>query len=167
MLCSTELTKTMIPLGRLDASVSTPYKINHIHLFARHGFKPQNTLFYGKINCFHTHKKRKKFHIPASYSSKSDFYFYKKKKNTTELKDETNIFSMVIIIMQLNLYRAHNVVSVVSPAVQHKDTSPVNMGSGTSTSCLAGDFLTPPASADVAADIAKYTTKVSQIFTHF
>uniref|UniRef100_A0A673IHY0 Protein kinase C-binding protein 1-like n=1 Tax=Sinocyclocheilus rhinocerous TaxID=307959 RepID=A0A673IHY0_9TELE len=50
-------------------------------------------------------------------------------------------------------------------AVQHKDTSPVNMGSGASTSSLAGDFLTPPASADVAADIAKYTTKVSQIFT--
>ncbi|XP_042568809.1 protein kinase C-binding protein 1-like isoform X4 [Cyprinus carpio] len=48
-------------------------------------------------------------------------------------------------------------------AVQHKDTSPVNMGSGTSTSCLAGDFLTPPASADVAADIAKYTTKMMDV----
>ncbi|XP_059397353.1 MYND-type zinc finger-containing chromatin reader ZMYND8-like isoform X2 [Carassius carassius] len=48
-------------------------------------------------------------------------------------------------------------------AVQHKDPSPVNMGSGTSTSCLAGDFLTPPASADVAADIAKYTTKVMDV----
>ncbi len=40
------------------------------------------------------------------------------------------------------------------------------MGSGTSASSLAGDFLTPPASADVAADITKYTTKVSPIFTH-
>ncbi len=59
-------------------------------------------------------------------------------------------------------------LSLVSPAVQHKDTSsPVNMGSGTSASSLAGDFLTPPASADVAADIAKYTTKVSPIFSHF
>ncbi|KTF95265.1 hypothetical protein cypCar_00043852, partial [Cyprinus carpio] len=37
------------------------------------------------------------------------------------------------------------------------------MGSGTSTSCLAGDFLTPPASADVAADIAKYTTKMMDV----
>ncbi|XP_016333153.1 protein kinase C-binding protein 1-like isoform X1 [Sinocyclocheilus anshuiensis] len=48
-------------------------------------------------------------------------------------------------------------------AVQHKDTSPVNMGSGTATCSLAGDFLTPPASADVAADIAKYTTKVMDV----
>ncbi|XP_026106011.1 protein kinase C-binding protein 1-like isoform X3 [Carassius auratus] len=48
-------------------------------------------------------------------------------------------------------------------AVQHKEPSPVNMGSGTSTSCLAGDFLTPPASADVAADIAKYTTKMMDV----
>uniref|UniRef100_A0A671KT34 Protein kinase C-binding protein 1-like n=1 Tax=Sinocyclocheilus anshuiensis TaxID=1608454 RepID=A0A671KT34_9TELE len=48
-------------------------------------------------------------------------------------------------------------------AVQHKDTSPVNMGSGASTSSLAGDFLTPPASADVAADIAKYTTKMMDV----
>uniref|UniRef100_A0A673LID7 Protein kinase C-binding protein 1-like n=1 Tax=Sinocyclocheilus rhinocerous TaxID=307959 RepID=A0A673LID7_9TELE len=48
-------------------------------------------------------------------------------------------------------------------AVQHKDTSPVNVGSGASTSSLAGDFLTPPASADVAADIAKYTTKVMDV----
>ncbi|KAK7128616.1 hypothetical protein R3I94_016996 [Phoxinus phoxinus] len=48
-------------------------------------------------------------------------------------------------------------------AVQQKDTSPVNTGSGTSTSSLAGDFLTPPASADVAADIAKYTTKVMDV----
>uniref|UniRef100_A0A672R1W0 Protein kinase C-binding protein 1-like n=1 Tax=Sinocyclocheilus grahami TaxID=75366 RepID=A0A672R1W0_SINGR len=48
-------------------------------------------------------------------------------------------------------------------AVQHKDTSPVNVGSGTSTSSLAGDFLTPPASADVAADIDKYTTKVMDV----
>ncbi|XP_059383425.1 MYND-type zinc finger-containing chromatin reader ZMYND8-like isoform X4 [Carassius carassius] len=48
-------------------------------------------------------------------------------------------------------------------AVQHKDTSPVNMGSATSTSCLAGDFLPPPASADVAADIAKYTTKMMDV----
>ncbi|XP_043080894.1 protein kinase C binding protein 1, like isoform X3 [Puntigrus tetrazona] len=48
-------------------------------------------------------------------------------------------------------------------AVQHKDTSPVNMGSGTSTSCLTGDFLPPPASADVAADIAKYTTKMMDV----
>uniref|UniRef100_A0A9J7XV80 Protein kinase C binding protein 1, like n=1 Tax=Cyprinus carpio carpio TaxID=630221 RepID=A0A9J7XV80_CYPCA len=55
------------------------------------------------------------------------------------------------------------IFSLVSPAVQHKDTSPVNMGSGTSTSCLAGDFLTPPASADVAADIAKYTTKMMDV----
>ncbi|XP_073678657.1 protein kinase C binding protein 1, like isoform X1 [Garra rufa] len=47
--------------------------------------------------------------------------------------------------------------------VQHKDTSPVNMVSGTSTSGLAGDFLTPPASADVAADIAKYTTKMMDV----
>uniref|UniRef100_A0A673LQ73 Protein kinase C-binding protein 1-like n=1 Tax=Sinocyclocheilus rhinocerous TaxID=307959 RepID=A0A673LQ73_9TELE len=52
---------------------------------------------------------------------------------------------------------------LVSPAVQHKDTSPVNVGSGASTSSLAGDFLTPPASADVAADIAKYTTKVMDV----
>lgn len=37
-------------------------------------------------------------------------------------------------------------------AVQQKDT--------TSTSLLAGDFLPPPASADVAADIAKYTSKM-------
>ncbi|XP_077070301.1 protein kinase C binding protein 1, like isoform X7 [Siphateles boraxobius] len=48
-------------------------------------------------------------------------------------------------------------------AVQQKDTSPVNTGSGTSTSSLAGDFLAPPASADVAADIAKYTTKVMDV----
>ncbi|XP_051735066.1 protein kinase C binding protein 1, like isoform X3 [Ctenopharyngodon idella] len=48
-------------------------------------------------------------------------------------------------------------------AVQQKDTSPVNTGSGTSTSSLAGDFLTPPASADVAADIAKYTTKMMDV----
>ncbi|XP_072512490.1 protein kinase C binding protein 1, like isoform X4 [Salminus brasiliensis] len=37
-------------------------------------------------------------------------------------------------------------------AVQQKDTS--------SASILAGDFLAPPASADVAADIAKYTSKM-------
>ncbi|XP_039507817.1 protein kinase C binding protein 1, like isoform X3 [Pimephales promelas] len=48
-------------------------------------------------------------------------------------------------------------------AVQQKDTSPVNTGSGTATSSLAGDFLAPPASADVAADIAKYTTKVMDV----
>lgn len=57
------------------------------------------------------------------------------------------------------------IFSLVLPAVQQKDSSPVNTGSGTSTSSLAGDFLTPPASADVAADIAKYTTKVSHTFT--
>uniref|UniRef100_A0A8C2ICY7 Protein kinase C binding protein 1, like n=1 Tax=Cyprinus carpio TaxID=7962 RepID=A0A8C2ICY7_CYPCA len=93
------------------------------------------------------------------------FFDNNEKSFTSQLHihPKTNIFSMVIIIMQLNLYRAHNVVSVVSPAVQHKDTSPVNMGSGTSTSCLAGDFLTPPSSADVAADIAKYTTKMMDV----
>ncbi|XP_051516189.1 protein kinase C-binding protein 1-like isoform X7 [Myxocyprinus asiaticus] len=48
-------------------------------------------------------------------------------------------------------------------AVQQKDFSPVNTTSGTSTSSLAGDFLTPPASADVAADIAKYTTKMMDV----
>ncbi|XP_067302711.1 protein kinase C binding protein 1, like isoform X6 [Pseudorasbora parva] len=48
-------------------------------------------------------------------------------------------------------------------AVQPKDTSPVNTGSGTSPSSLAGDFLTPPASAEVAADIAKYTTKMMDV----
>ncbi|XP_026775952.3 protein kinase C binding protein 1, like isoform X3 [Pangasianodon hypophthalmus] len=40
-------------------------------------------------------------------------------------------------------------------AVQQKDPL-----SGSSSSVLAGDFLTPPASADVAADIAKYTSKI-------
>ncbi|XP_051948046.1 protein kinase C binding protein 1, like isoform X1 [Xyrauchen texanus] len=48
-------------------------------------------------------------------------------------------------------------------AVQQKDTSPVNTASGTSTTSLAGDFLPPPASADVAADIAKYTTKMMDV----
>ncbi|XP_055043877.2 protein kinase C binding protein 1, like isoform X2 [Misgurnus anguillicaudatus] len=48
-------------------------------------------------------------------------------------------------------------------AVQQKDASPVNAASGSSTSSLAGDFLTPPASADVAADIAKYTTKMMDV----
>ncbi|XP_051961516.1 protein kinase C-binding protein 1-like isoform X1 [Xyrauchen texanus] len=48
-------------------------------------------------------------------------------------------------------------------AVQQKDSSPVNTTSGTSTSSLVGDFLTPPASADVAADIAKYTTKMMDV----
>uniref|UniRef100_A0A8C1MBB9 Protein kinase C binding protein 1, like n=1 Tax=Cyprinus carpio TaxID=7962 RepID=A0A8C1MBB9_CYPCA len=51
----------------------------------------------------------------------------------------------------------------ISTTKDQTDTSPVNMGSGTSTSCLAGDFLTPPASADVAADIAKYTTKMMDV----
>uniref|UniRef100_A0A4W4HKG2 Protein kinase C binding protein 1, like n=1 Tax=Electrophorus electricus TaxID=8005 RepID=A0A4W4HKG2_ELEEL len=40
-------------------------------------------------------------------------------------------------------------------SVQQKDPS-----SGSSNSALAGDFLAPPASADVAADIAKYTSKM-------
>ncbi|KAK3519308.1 hypothetical protein QTP70_023547 [Hemibagrus guttatus] len=40
-------------------------------------------------------------------------------------------------------------------AVHQKDTLPAS-----SSSVLAGDFLTPPASADVAADIAKYTSKI-------
>ncbi|XP_046725352.1 protein kinase C binding protein 1, like isoform X3 [Silurus meridionalis] len=40
-------------------------------------------------------------------------------------------------------------------AVQQKEPS-----SGPSSSVLAGDFLIPPASADVAADIAKYTSKI-------
>ncbi|XP_066526160.1 protein kinase C binding protein 1, like isoform X3 [Hoplias malabaricus] len=40
-------------------------------------------------------------------------------------------------------------------AVQQKDTS-----SSSSNSTLTGDFLAPPASADVAADIAKYTSKM-------
>ncbi|XP_062872191.1 protein kinase C binding protein 1, like [Trichomycterus rosablanca] len=40
-------------------------------------------------------------------------------------------------------------------AVHHKDSLP-----GSSSSVLAADFLTPPASADVAADIAKYTSKM-------
>lgn len=54
---------------------------------------------------------------------------------------------------------------LVSPAVQQKDAPPVNAAAGSSTSSLAVDFLTPPASADVAADIAKYTTKVNQMTT--
>ncbi|KAI4873767.1 hypothetical protein NFI96_010623 [Prochilodus magdalenae] len=41
-------------------------------------------------------------------------------------------------------------------AVQQKDTS----SGSSSNSLLAGDFLPPPASADVAADIAKYTSKM-------
>uniref|UniRef100_A0A672N155 Microtubule-associated protein RP/EB family member 1-like n=1 Tax=Sinocyclocheilus grahami TaxID=75366 RepID=A0A672N155_SINGR len=48
-------------------------------------------------------------------------------------------------------------------SIKTDDTSPVNMGSGASTSSPAGDFLTPPASADVAADIAKYTTKMMDV----
>uniref|UniRef100_A0A671KRH7 Protein kinase C-binding protein 1-like n=1 Tax=Sinocyclocheilus anshuiensis TaxID=1608454 RepID=A0A671KRH7_9TELE len=51
----------------------------------------------------------------------------------------------------------------ISTTKDQTDTSPVNMGSGASTSSLAGDFLTPPASADVAADIAKYTTKMMDV----
>ncbi|KAM9445115.1 protein kinase C binding protein 1, like isoform 2-T2 [Clarias gariepinus] len=42
-----------------------------------------------------------------------------------------------------------------SAKVHQKDPS-----SGSSSSALAGDFLIPPASADVAADIAKYTSKI-------
>uniref|UniRef100_A0AAR2KY14 Protein kinase C binding protein 1, like n=1 Tax=Pygocentrus nattereri TaxID=42514 RepID=A0AAR2KY14_PYGNA len=41
-------------------------------------------------------------------------------------------------------------------AVQQKDTS----SGSSSNSVLAGDFLAPPASAEVAADIAKYTSKM-------
>ncbi|KAA0706878.1 Protein kinase C-binding protein 1 [Triplophysa tibetana] len=48
-------------------------------------------------------------------------------------------------------------------AVQQKDAPPVNAAAGSSTSSLAVDFLTPPASADVAADIAKYTTKMMDV----
>ncbi|TRZ01100.1 hypothetical protein DNTS_029973, partial [Danionella cerebrum] len=48
-------------------------------------------------------------------------------------------------------------------AVQQKDSPPVNASAGVSISSLAGDFLTPPASADVAADIAKYTTKMMDV----
>ncbi|XP_057219113.1 protein kinase C binding protein 1, like isoform X2 [Triplophysa rosa] len=48
-------------------------------------------------------------------------------------------------------------------AVQQKDAPPVNTAAGSSTSSLAVDFLTPPASADVAADIAKYTTKMMDV----
>uniref|UniRef100_UPI003D9EC3EA protein kinase C binding protein 1, like n=1 Tax=Danio rerio TaxID=7955 RepID=UPI003D9EC3EA len=50
-----------------------------------------------------------------------------------------------------------------SVKVHQKDSSPANTGSGSSISSLAGDFLTPPASADVAADIAKYTTKMMDV----
>uniref|UniRef100_A0AAR2LVG6 Protein kinase C binding protein 1, like n=1 Tax=Pygocentrus nattereri TaxID=42514 RepID=A0AAR2LVG6_PYGNA len=41
-------------------------------------------------------------------------------------------------------------------SVQQKDTS----SGSSSNSVLAGDFLAPPASAEVAADIAKYTSKM-------
>lgn len=54
------------------------------------------------------------------------------------------------------------------PAVQQKDL-PLNTStsgtaqvtSGSSTSLMSGDVQIPTVSADVAADIAKYTNKVS------
>ena len=53
-----------------------------------------------------------------------------------------------------------------SPAVQHKDppqstsSSTASVTSGSSSSFMSGDVQIPTVSADVAADIAKYTNKV-------
>lgn len=58
-----------------------------------------------------------------------------------------------------------SVFSYLSPTVQQKDV-PQNTSLSTagSSTLLSGDLQIPTVSADVAADIAKYTNKVSQNF---
>lgn len=62
-----------------------------------------------------------------------------------------------------------SVFSYLSPTVQQKDvpqntslSTAAGVSSCSSTSLLSGDLQIPTVSADVAADIAKYTNKVSQ-----
>lgn len=113
----------MRSLGRLDASVSIPYKINHLTLFGHRGSSSvhpceANDNFKAQIiHSFMEIKLSKCFHPKNVSHSHSSFTFFQKwflllKTTTTttttiKLKDKTNVFSMVIDIMLLNLYWTH------------------------------------------------------------